>query len=60
VILAKQANFTILFDANAMLRDKQNNWDPSNFKKFLDYNQQRKFTDLMFELGNEPNNYGSK
>lgn len=57
VKFASDANFTILFDANVMLRTKSDQWDPSNFEMFLKYNQAKNNSHLMFELGNEPNNY---
>ena len=57
VRLAQLSNFTILFDANVMLRDQFNQWNSSNFKTFLDYNQKKGYSPMMFELGNEPNNY---
>lgn len=56
VKLAYTTNSTILYDVNVMLRtpDKQQ-WDPTNFIRFLDYNTRHNYGRLMFELGNEPN-----
>lgn len=59
VHLANLANWTLLFDANVMLRDDQNRWNPANFKQFLLYNQMKGNGNMMFELGNEPNNFPS-
>lgn len=59
VQLASTANLTLLYDANVMLRTDNDQWDPSNFAQFLSYNAQRNVSKLMFELGNEPNNYPS-
>ena len=59
VKLANTTNMTLLFDANVMLRKSTGEWDPSNFAKFLNYNSERNISKLMFELGNEPNNYPS-
>ena len=59
VRFAQLSNFTILFDANVMLRDQFKQWNSSNFKTFLDYNQKKGYSPIMFELGNEPNSYPS-
>lgn len=59
VQLSRIANLTLLFDVNVMIRDSLGQWDPSNFMKFLNYNEKKGYSNLMFELGNEPNNYPS-
>ena len=56
--LTHQANLSLLFDANVMLRNKSSaRWDPTNFHHFLVYNDKKGYSNMMFELGNEPNNY---
>lgn len=57
VALSRMANLTLLFDANVMLRDPQGNWNSTNFISFLKHNEYYNVSNLMFELGNEPNNY---
>lgn len=59
VKLTHTANMTLLFDANVMLRKSSGEWDPTNFVEFLSFNARNNISNLMFELGNEPNNYPS-
>ncbi len=47
----------LLFDANVLLRTAKDKWDPDNLSSLLRYSSEkrRRFSDVAWELGNEPN-----
>ncbi len=57
--LASKAGWKVLFDVNVLLRKKgqPSAWDETNARKLLAFSAQSGFTDLAFELGNEPNGF---
>ena len=53
---AQYVNWSILFDVNVLKRNKQKDkWSPSNARKLMKFSVLHGYTNLTWELGNEPN-----
>ena len=53
---AQYVNWSILFDVNVLIRNKEKDrWSPSNARKLMKFSVLRGYTNLTWELGNEPN-----
>ena len=53
---AQYVNWSMLFDVNVLIRNKEKDrWSPSNARKLMKFSVLRGYTNLTWELGNEPN-----
>lgn len=57
--LCKALNWTLLFDLNQFRRDAEGKWDPANARQIIAAAQQSS-ADVIWQVGNEPNNYAHK
>ncbi|KAM8939363.1 heparanase [Pelodytes ibericus] len=56
---ANCSGLNLIFSLNALLREKNNEWNSSNAKLLIDYCSSKNYT-LSWELGNEPNSFRKK
>ncbi|XP_066146821.1 heparanase-like [Euwallacea fornicatus] len=57
--LSKEANVTIIYDLNSLLRYDNGTWCSENAREMLEFSQENNFS-VNWELGNEPNSYPKK
>ena len=52
---AKYVNWSMLFDLNVLKRNGRGQWSPKNARKLMKFCVKYGFTNITWELGNEPN-----
>jgi len=51
----RTVGWKLIFDLNVLLRKEGFEWDKSNARSLLTYAQERNYSNISWELGNEPN-----